>query len=459
MNKNSFSALKIPKSMINNLTELEFIEMTPIQADALPHILEDKDVIAQAKTGSGKTVAFGIGVVNKIEISNPKTQSIILCPTRELADQITKELRKLARSVSNLKVLTISGGVPYKPQVESLKHGAHIVVGTPGRILKHLNKNTFNLEFLKVLVLDEAHRMLDMGFIEEITKVIKYAPKKRQTLLFSATYTDEIIKLSSSIQKDAVNIQTISTEKPNDISEYFFKTSQKEKTTTLLRIFSTHKPKNVIIFTNTKAESQNIATFLKRKGIDALAINGDLEQFQRTDVLIQFLNESCSVMVATDVAARGIDIDDLSMVINYELPHDKETYTHRIGRTGRAGKSGLAITLYLENESYKADHYKNNTRIFSNIDILSNDDNFKLKAPNTTIVIEAGKKNKIRVGDILGALTKEVLIDSKYIGKIDLYDNQSFVAINRSVLDDAFNGLKNGKIKNKNVPVWIKNNF
>jgi len=453
---NKFSKLKIPKSMVENLNNLEFTSMTDIQAKALPYILDGKDVIAQAKTGSGKTVAFGIGVVNKLDIKNSKTQSLILCPTRELAEQVAKEIRKLARFTNNIKVLTICGGLPFRPQVESLKHGAHIIVATPGRVLKHLNKNSFNLEFLNMLVLDEAHRMLDMGFIEEITKVIRYAPKKRQTLLFSATYPPEIIELGASIQRDAINIQTISTEKPNEITEYFFQTPQNRKLSIVLRIFDTYRPENIIIFTNTKIEAQNISKFLKRQGIDALALHGDLEQYQRRDVMVQFINKSCSVMVATDVAARGIDIKELSLVINYELPHDEATYIHRIGRTGRAGETGLAFTLYINKESYKADAYKNENRIFNDMSSLSKNENYKPTALNSTIVIEGGKKNKMRAGDILGALIKEAKIDGKNIGKIDIYDNQSYVAISRDIIDTAYSNLKNCKIKGKKFPIWIK---
>lgn len=452
-----FSKLKIPKAMIKNLNELGFISMTDIQAKALPFILENKDITAQAKTGSGKTVAFGIGVVNNLDVKNPKTQALILCPTRELADQVTIELRKLARFTNNIKILTLCGGVPFKPQVESLKHGAHVVVATPGRVLKHLNKNSFNLEFLKTFVLDEAHRMLDMGFIEEITKVIRYAPKKRQTLLFSATYPPEIINLGASIQKDAIKIQTISTEKPNEITEYFFEKPQTKKLSIISRIFDTYRPENVIIFTNTKIEAQNIAKFLKRQGHDALALHGDLEQYQRRDVMIQFINKSSAIMVATDVAARGIDIKALSMVINYELPHDEATYTHRIGRTGRAGEAGIAFTLYTSRESYKAENYKNDNRIFNDTSSLVKTENYKLIAKNTTIVIEGGKKNKIRRGDILGALTKEASIEGKYIGKIDIYDKQSYIAVDKNIVTENFTKIKNTKIKGKKFPIWAKN--
>ncbi len=451
-----FSGSGISKQIIKSINELGFTDMTDIQAKTLPHILKGKDILAQAKTGSGKTIAFGIGVIEKIDVKNTKNQALILCPTRELAEQVSMELRKLAKFTPNLKVLTIYGGVPFSSQENSLKHGAHVIVGTPGRILKHLNKNSFNLEFLKTLVIDEAHRMLDMGFIEEITKVIRYAPKKRQTLLFSATYPPEIMELSSLVQKNALNIQTISTEKENEIKEYFFETARNEKLSLISKIFTTFKPENAIIFTNTKIEAQNIAKFLKRKGHDALALHGDLEQYQRNDAMIQFLNKSCRIMVATDIAARGLDIDNLSLVINYDFPHDEATYTHRIGRTGRAGKTGLAFTLYTPQEAHKAEIYQNPNRIFNKTDLFTKTENYILDSLYATVVIEGGKKNKIRKGDILGALTKDAGLDGNNIGRIDIYDKQSFVAIDKKVINKYFLKIKKARIKGKKFPVWMK---
>jgi len=456
MSKNKFSQLPLSKEMLENISHLGFKKMTPVQEDALPHILKNKDVIAQAKTGSGKTVAFGIGVLNKIKVEKTKTQALVLCPTRELAEQVARELRKLARFKSNIKILILCGGSPIKRQYDSLKHGAHIVVGTPGRVLKHLQQRKLWLDGMETFVLDEAHRMLDMGFIDDIKKVIKHTPRERQTLLFSATYPEEILELSESVQHKAVNIQTISTEAPNKITEYFYKVFPKDKFPLLMKSFSAYKPENVIIFCNTKQETNDVARFLQKEGIKALAMNGDLEQYQRTDVLVQFVNKSCSVMVATDVAARGIDIKELSMVINFQPPHDDATYTHRIGRTGRAGKEGIAITFYSNKEEYKIKSYQNDTRIFDEGKSLRGDNDFLLVAPNATLVIEGGKKHKVRPGDILGALTKEAKIDGSNIGKIDIYDTQSYVAIKKDVIKTAFQSLKNGKIKGKSFPVWIK---
>ncbi len=450
-----FSNLPITKEMLHNLSEIGYKEMTPIQAESLPHILDGRDVIAQAKTGSGKTAAFGIGVLTKLQVKKFRVQTLILCPTRELADQVAKELRTLARATHNVKILTLCGGTAFGPQLGSLRHGAHIIVGTPGRILKHLKKETLSLEHMDTLVLDEADRMLDMGFSEEINEVLEFAPKERQTLLFSATYTDEILDISETLQKDAINIKTTSTETTNKIVEYFYEVGHGQKLNTLVNIFSNFRPENAIVFCNTKAEADEIANTLQDKKIDALAIHGDLEQYERNDVLVQFANKSCTVLVATDVAARGLDIKELSMVVNYDLPHSEETYTHRIGRTGRAGAEGHAFTLYEANEIQNAVEYENGTRIFEDASSLKVVNGFEMRPANVTLVIEGGKKDKVRAGDLLGALTGDAGLKGSSIGKIDIYDRQSYVAIESKFIDDAYEKLKNGKIKGKKFSVWI----
>lgn len=452
---NKFSNLPLSTDMISNLTKIGYEQMTPVQAETLPLILEGQDVIAQAKTGSGKTAAFGIGLLNKLQVKKFRVQTLVLCPTRELADQVAKELRMIAKFAHNIKILTLCGGAAFGPQLGSLRHGAHIIVGTPGRILKHLNKETLNLENLDTLVLDEADRMLDMGFIEEIDKVLEYAPKTRQTLLFSATYTDEITAISDRIQQDAVMVKTVSTEVKNSITEQFYEVTEGSKTDALIKIFSTYKPENIIVFTNTKIEAKELAENLAKNKIDALAIHGDLEQYERNDVLVQFANKSCPVLIATDVAARGLDIKELSMVVNYDIPHSEETYTHRIGRTGRAGKEGIAITLYNDYEIQNALDYKNESREFLEASSLVKAQGFEMKPQNITLVIEGGKKDKVRAGDLLGALTGDAGIAGSAIGKIDIYDRQSYVAIARDLIDEAHDKLSRGKIKNKKFSVWI----
>ena len=449
----NFSTLPLSEEMLATIEDLGYKSMTPIQAQALPLILEGKDVIAQAKTGSGKTAAFGIGLLNKLDVKKFRVQSLVLCPTRELADQVAKELRRIARFKHNIKILILCGGESFGKQLGSLEHQAHIIVGTPGRVLKHLNKESLDLSNLDTLVLDEADRMLDMGFIEEIEAVLEFAPKERQTLLFSATYDNEIITISKRLQRDAVSVKTVSTEIANNITEHFYETN--DKTRTLIKIFSAYAPQNVIVFTNTKQEAKDLAQNLQDSKIDALAIHGDLEQYERNDVLVQFANKSCPILVATDVAARGLDIKELSMVVNFDIPFGGETYTHRIGRTGRAGADGIAITLYDAYESDKAREYENETRLFQNADELKLRVGFEMRPRYVTLVIEGGKKDKIRAGDLLGALTGDAGLSGESIGKIDIYDRQSYVAIDSASIDEAHSKLGKGKIKGKKFSVWI----
>ena len=449
----TFSTLPLPKTMIQTLDALGYKEMTAVQEAALPLILQGDDVIAEAKTGSGKTAAFGIGLLAKLDVKKFRVQSLVLCPTRELADQVAKELRRIARFQHNVKILMLTGGESFGKQLGSLAHQAHIIVGTPGRVLKHLNKESLDLSNLSALVLDEADRMLDMGFIEEIENVLSFVPNERQTLLFSATYDDEIRQISKKIQKDAVSVKTTTSEVKNKIVQEFYETGNKLHT--LVDILATYKPKNVIVFTNTKLQAKELAESLVQNKIDALSLHGDLEQYERNDVLVQFANGSCPVLVATDVAARGLDIKELSMVVNYDLPHGFETYTHRIGRTGRAGAEGIAISLYEPYEREKAEEYASDEVALLEASALKGSTAFEMKPEYITLVIEGGKKDKLRAGDILGALTGDVGLKGSDIGKIDIYDRQAYVAIKSNEIDKAEKRLKNTKIKAKKFSVWV----
>jgi len=438
--------------MLENLDSMGYKQMTAIQEKALPYILDSKDLIAKAKTGSGKTAAFGIGLLSKLDVKKFRVQSLVLCPTRELADQVARELRQIAKFAHNIKILTLCGGVAFGPQLGSLRHQAHIIVGTPGRVLKHLNKKTLNLENLNMLVLDEADRMLDMGFIEEIQNVIEFAPKQRQNLLFSATYPDEIVDLSKTILNDPIEVAVESIDLPNEISEYFYETNESDKVQTLINVFASNQPKDVIVFCNTKIECDDLADELAKNEIDALALHGDLEQYERNDVLVQFSNKSLRVLVATDVAARGLDIKDLDMVVNYNIPHSLETYTHRIGRTGRAGAKGISATLYVDREFDKVEEYKDEKRIFLSAQTLDQDKAFKMKPEFVSMVIEGGKKDKLRKGDILGSLTGELGLSGQSIGKIDIYDRQAYVAIKQDTVKKITNKIT---IKKKRFSSWI----
>src|SRR5210317_1456831 len=293
MASKGFSSLPISKSQIRNLEILGYKTMTPVQEQSLPHVLKGRDLIAQAKTGSGKTAAFGIGLLEKI---NPRffgVQALVLCPTRELADQVGRELRRLARSTANIKLVMLCGGKPFGPQKGSLQHGAHIAVGTPGRIQDHLRKGTLKLDKLKTLVLDEADRMLDMGFFDVMTEIITQTPGNRQTLMFSATYPEAIRKMCQSIQRNPVTVTAEAEHKKGVIEQLFYEVKKHERNNTLLALFEHYRPDNALVFCHTKKECDEVARFLSGRNIEALAIHGDLDQRQRDQVLVRFANGSC----------------------------------------------------------------------------------------------------------------------------------------------------------------------
>ena len=449
----AFSSLPLTPELLANIDSLGYTEMTPIQAQSLPSILDGEDVLAQAKTGSGKTAAFAIGLLHSLDAGTYQTQSLVLCPTRELADQVSKEIRRLARAIPNTKVLTLCGGKPFGPQLASLERNPHIVVGTPGRLLKHLERGSLTLNRLKTLVLDEADRMLDMGFYEDIMSIIDKMPQKRQTLLFSATYPDEIKTISASIQNKPVDIRVEDDISDNKkIKQIFYEIQKGERTATLKSLLQHHRPQSSVIFCNRKQQCQELADELWQQGFHVLALHGDLEQKDRDQVLVQFSNKSSSILVATDVAARGLDIKDLEAVINFELSPDPEIHIHRIGRTGRAGKEGLALSLFMASEAYKVnaiEEYRNNPVKIESVDSLKTRENYKLSPPMVTLCINGGRKSKVRAGDILGALTANTDLPGKQIGKIDIFDNIAYVAVERSIAKQALKVLSEGKIKGR----------
>lgn len=430
-----------------NLKSLGYETLTKIQKEAVPLVLEGRDVIAKAKTGSGKTAAFGIGVLNKLNVKNFKVQSLILCPTRELAEQVSTELRKIARYKHNIKILTLCGGVPSGRQTHSLSHGAHIVVGTPGRILFHLKEGNLEADFIDTLVLDEADRMLDMGFLEDIEKVISYIPQKRQTLLFSATYEDNIKELSKNILNNAVFKSVDEVHNTATIKEIFLNTNNKNGN--LARVFSTYKPSSAIIFCNTKIACDELDSYLYDMGFDPLVLHSDFEQKQRDEIITLFSNKSYPILIATDVASRGLDIDDIDLVINYDLANDLHVHTHRIGRTARAGKSGHAVSFYDDLDESRVDEYKENRDIefISEDDLI--DDSFKLESNLKTIYISGGKKLKLRPADILGSLIQDNGLTKDEIGKIKIFPMCSYVAIEKNAFEERIKSLDSLKIKGK----------
>lgn len=456
MNTTAFSSLPLAAEQLKNIASLEYREMTPIQAQSLPAILAGKDLLAQAKTGSGKTAAFAIGLLHKLEVTTYQVQSLVLCPTRELADQVTHEIRRLARAIPNTKIVTLCGGKPMDPQLASLTHQPHIVVGTPGRILKHLDKGSLKLDALNTLILDEADRMLDMGFQDEMTRVIKMAPKQRQTLLFSATYPNEIKQISEAIQKDPVDVRVESVHDDEKIKQIFYEVAAADKTKTLISLLQHYRPESSLIFCNTKQQCQELTKELWQQDFHALALHGDLEQRDRDQVLIQFANNSSSILIATDVAARGLDIKELHAVINFELSPDPEVHIHRIGRTGRADKAGLALSFFMPTEKFRVETIEafiNNPVKIENTNSLKTKGNKKLIPPMVTLCINAGRKDKIRAGDILGALTANTELTGKQIGKIDIFDKLAYVAVEYPIAKQALKILSTGKIKGRRFRV------
>ena len=452
----AFATLPLSAAMLANLDALGYASMTPIQAQSLPVILKGQDLIAQAKTGSGKTAAFGIGLLNPINPRYFGCQALVLCPTRELADQVAKELRRLARAEDNIKILTLCGGVSLGPQIASLEHGAHIIVGTPGRIQQHLDKGTLVLDGLNTLVLDEADRMLDMGFFDAIASIIGKTPSRRQTLLFSATYPAGIEQLAKAFMRQPQQVKVEALHSDNQIEQRFIEIDAQQRLDAVTRVLGHYRPQSCVAFCFTKQQCEDVVAHLTAKGIVAQALHGDLEQRDRDQVLTMFANRSSSVLVATDVAARGLDIDGLDMVINVELARDAEIHVHRVGRTGRAGEKGVAISLVAPAEGHRAqaieDLQKQPLR-WEQLDSLKSKGGEPLLPPMTTLCIAAGRKDKLRPGDILGALTGDAGIPGDKVGKIAIFDYQAYVAVERSVAREALQRLQSGKIKGRAVKV------
>ena len=457
MSQFDFSSLGLNSALVDNLTTLGYTEMTPIQAQALPHILANKDVIAKAKTGSGKTATFALGLLNKLDVKRFRVQTLVLCPTRELADQVANEVRKLARGIHNIKVLTLCGGVAFGPQVGSLEHGAHIIVGTPGRVEEHLRKANLNLDNLTTLVLDEADRMLDMGFQQALDDIVSYMPKQRQTLLFSATYPPKIEKTAQRIMLSPVTVEVQDIHSKQTIVQTLYQVASNDARFDAVRLLlQAHQPESTLIFCNTKHETQQVADALRAVGYEALALHGDLEQKQRDQTLVRFSNRSASILVATDVAARGLDIEALDLVINYQIARELEVHTHRIGRTGRAGAQGIACTLHTEKENHKVGLLEAYLQQTLERDDLPPESLLRQPAfypPMATIQIGGGKKQKVRAGDIVGALTGAGGIPGSEIGKIQVGDQWAYVAVAQAYAKAAFQSLSEGKIKGRSFKV------
>ncbi len=448
-----FSSLSLNPELHNNLASLGFNSMTAIQAQSLPMILSGKDVIAQGQTGSGKTAAFGLGLLNKLDAKLFKVQSLVLCPTRELAEQVSGEIRRLARGIANVKVVTVYGGTPIKSQIASLEKGAHIVVGTPGRIDDLLGKGSLDLANMSTLVLDEADRMLDMGFQKTLEAIIDAVPTKRQTLLFSATYPKGIKAIAEKIMQNPSMAEVAPTQDTVRVDQAFFLVeNEKDRLQSLKLLLLDNSGKQSVVFCNTRQDTQTIAGALKSSGFSAAALHGDMEQKDRDQTLVRFANGSINTLVATDVAARGLDIDSLALVFNYHLPRELEVYTHRIGRTGRAGEKGQACSLFQVSEQFRVDQLEAylNTEIRQSmlppLELLNQSPE---RPKMSTLRVEGGKRQKLRPGDLVGALTKADEITGANLGKIQMLDNWAYVAVDRPLAKTALQQLVQGKIKGK----------
>jgi ATP-independent RNA helicase DbpA len=454
-----FSTLALPPVLIEVVRELGYEQMTPVQAQSIPPLLEGKDLIGQSKTGSGKTAAFSLPLLTRIELRDRRVQALVLCPTRELCTQVAREIRKLGRRHPGLQVLILSGGQPIFPQLTALEKGVHIVVGTPGRVLDHLSRRTLDLGQVQKLVLDEADRMLDMGFEDDMKRILAAIPKQRQTIFFSATFPKTIEALSRSYQKNPVRvtIEEAASEAPQ-IRQVVYEVAQEKKLEALLWVLQQNQPESAIIFCNLKTTVADLSRALKDAGVGNECLHGDLEQSARDRVMAKFRNQSTRVLIATDVAARGIDVEDLDAVFNFDLPAQSEVYVHRIGRTGRAGKKGLAVSFATARERAKIENITKATGFnlqFRTAGVLGAE---KIEARQVldgtakmmTLYIAAGRKDKLRPGDILGALTGEAGgLSGEKVGKIEIHDRFAYVAVAAPVASLALQRLRDGRIKGR----------
>lgn len=461
----SFGSLGLPPALLGVVAELGYTAPTDVQTQSIPLLLQGKDLIAQSKTGSGKTAAFSLPILRKIRIdSNRDTQALVLCPTRELCAQVAREIRKLGRKTPGLRVLELAGGSPLGPQFSALEQGVHIVVGTPGRVLDHLNRRSLDLSRVETLVLDEADRMLQMGFEEDMEQILSCIPEKRQTVLFSATFPRSIESLSRHYQSNPVRVtvaEVASVEEKSTIKQIAYQVEMDDRLEATLSVLRNEAPESAIIFCNFKASVANLAVDLADAGLSVGEIHGDLEQRDRDRIMAKFRNRSLRILVATDVAARGIDVADLDLVLNFEMPQQPEVYVHRVGRTGRAGKSGLAVSFYGSKESSKLGRIERETGLrieTGDIEALSEAkpeaSARPLTAVMTTLFIAGGRKEKMRPGDILGALTGEAgRMNGKDIGKIEIHDHFSYVAVAAPIAAKALEALQNGRIKGRKFRV------
>ena len=520
-----FEEMGLSEEIQKAVRYMGFEEASPIQAKAIPAMISGIDLIGQAQTGTGKTAAFGIPILEKVDPKLKKLQAIVLCPTRELAIQVADEIRNLSRYMHGIKVLPIYGGQDIVKQIRSLKSGTQIVIGTPGRVMDHMRRKTMKLDFVHTVVLDEADEMLNMGFREDIEFVLSGVPEERQTVLFSATMPKPIMEITKKFQNNAKVIKVTKKELtvPN-IEQYYYDVKPKKKEEVLSRLLDIYSPRLSVVFCNTKKQVDLLVNALLGRGYFAAGLHGDMKQEQRDRVMQGFRTGKTEILVATDVAARGIDVDEVEAVFNYDLPQDDEYYVHRIGRTGRAGREGRAFSFVSGKEVYKLKEIQRycKTKIYAqkvpslndvantkmenilddvervieqeDLDMMINaieervnnseftamdmaaaflkiccgmtEDNKNTEENDwefgdtgagedgmVRLFINIGKKQRVRPGDIIGAIAGESGMDGKLIGTIDMYDKYTFVEVPREYAREVLNAMKNVKIKGKTVAV------
>ncbi|HKU37550.1 MAG TPA: ATP-dependent RNA helicase DbpA [Polyangiales bacterium] len=455
------TGLSLSPALLQVASELGFAKWTAIQAQAIPVLLSGRDLIGQSKTGSGKTAAFALAILERLRLDQRRTlQALVLCPTRELCAQVAREMRKLGRRQPGVQVLTLAGGEPLRAQASALERGVPIVVGTPGRVLDHLRRGRLQLEQLTTLVLDEADRMLEMGFQEDMEKILEATPAERQTVFFSATFPISIERMSARYQRQPVRV-TVADEPAEraNIRQAYVLCDQPKKLAALQSLLQRHPHDAALVFANQKVSVAEIAAALSEGGTSAAGIHGDLEQSERDLVLAKFRNGSTRALVASDVAARGIDIQSLDLVVNFDLPTRQDSYVHRIGRTGRAGRAGVAVSLVNARELPTLLAYAQALDV--TLERLELTETPAEPSPRTaaamqTLRVSGGRKQKVRPGDILGALTGEAAgLRGEQIGKIEIHDDFSYVAVEKRVARAAQRGLSEGRIKGKRFRVAL----
>ncbi len=455
----SFTTLPLRPGLMLGIERLGYLEMTEIQEHALPDALAGRDLVGHARTGSGKTAVFGLALLQQLELADRSVQSLVLCPTRELAEQLTGAIRALAVGLEGTRALTVTGGAEVWPQRKAIEAGVHVVVGTPGRVLQHLERGWLSLAKLRSLVLDEADRMLDMGFEEEVSGIVSHAPEPRQTLLFSATWPDKIARLSADIQSDPCVVRAEALVDAQVLRQSALLCTWETRDDALCGLLRSRQPTPTLVFCETRAQCQEVSALLRRKGADALELHGDLEQRERDEVLVRMRNGSALILVATNVAARGLDMAELRLVICYQLSADPLVHVHRVGRTARAEAEGEAVSLvagaretrYLDAiEAHMGSPIPRTTWAETAGASLAG-----WSAPFRTLAVLGGRKDKLRAGDILGALTRDGGVEGEDVGKIVLTDQRIWVAVRRAVAPKAARGLHNQRIKKKRFRVRL----